>query len=151
MNVREIRKNEIDKLLVLYEDLHDNDEKLPCVLTIENVWKEIQSNKSIKYFGVFNGADLIASCTIILVPNLTRSCRPYGVVENVVTHREYRKKGFGKTILNKAIEYAWGNDCYKVMLMTGKLNEATFRFYESVGFNRDSKQAFIIKKKSEPQ
>ncbi|MDM0009985.1 transposase [Variovorax sp. J22G73] len=34
---------------------------------------------------------------------------------------------------------------YKVMLMTGRKDEATFRFYEAAGFNRDDKQAFIAK------
>ena len=35
----------------------------------------------------------------------------------------------------------------KVMLMTGRLNEETFRFYEPVGFDRNAKQAFVIKKR----
>lgn len=147
MNVREIRKDEIDKLLSLYKYLHEEDEELLCVQTIESVWEQIHNDKNIKYFGLFNESELICSCTIILVPNLTRSCRPYGVIENVVTHIGYRNNGFGKKLLNKAIKYAWDNNCYKVMLMTGRLNEETFRFYESVGFDRSSKQVFIIKRK----
>lgn len=147
MIVREIGKDEIDKLLSLYKDLHDKDEKLPNAQTINSVWEQIQNDKNIKYFGLFKGIELLSSCTIIIVPNLTRSCRPYGVIENVVTHKECRNNGFGKSVLNKAIEYAWQNNCYKVMLMTGRLDEKTFRFYESVGFNRNSKQAFIIKRK----
>lgn len=147
MNIREIQNDEINKLLILYSYLHENDEKLPDFEIIEGVWEQIQSDRNIKYFGVFEGNELLSSCTIILVPNLTRSCRPYGVIENVVTHVEYRKRGLGKAVLNKAIEFAWKNNCYKVMLMTGRLNEDTFKFYESVGFNRHSKQVFVIKRK----
>ncbi|MBK6004527.1 hypothetical protein JJB11_00365 [Ramlibacter ginsenosidimutans] len=35
--------------------------------------------------------------------------------------------------------------CYKVMLQTGRLDEGTFRFYESAGFDRHGKQAFIAR------
>jgi len=146
MDIHEIKKDELGKLLSLYEHLHKKDEELPESQTIDAVWDQIQNDKNIKYFGAFKEDELISSCTIILVPNLTRACRPYGVIENVVTHKDYRKNGYGKTVLKKAIEFAWKNNCYKVMLMTGKLNEETFRFYESAGFNRQSKQAFVIKK-----
>jgi hypothetical protein len=43
------------------------------------------------------------------------------------------------------LDFAWSQGCYKVMLMTGRKDEATFRFYESAGFSRDGKQAFIAK------
>jgi hypothetical protein len=32
-----------------------------------------------------------------------------------------------------------------VMPMTGRKDEATYRFYEAAGFNRHDKQAFIAK------
>jgi hypothetical protein len=34
---------------------------------------------------------------------------------------------------------------YKVMLLTGRKDEGTYRFYESAGFDRYSKQAFLAK------
>jgi GNAT superfamily N-acetyltransferase len=145
MDIREIKTDELDKLLRLYTHLHDND-ILPESHVITQVWGEIQGNKNIKYFGVFEADELISSCAIIIVPNLTRSCRPYAVIENVVTRTSHRKRGYGKAVLNTATEYAWENNCYKVMLMTGRLNEEVFRFYESAGFDRNNKQAFVIKR-----
>ena len=85
----------------------------------------------------------VSSCTLTLTPNLTRGCRPYGVIENVVTDAGFRKRGFAKAVLEKALAYSWSSNCYKVMLMTGRTDEATFRLYESVGFNRHTKQAFV--------
>ena len=32
------------------------------------------------------GGEVLSSCTLLIVPNLTHGGRPYGVVENVVTH-----------------------------------------------------------------
>lgn len=60
---------------------------------------------------------LVASCTLTLTPNLTRGCRPYGVIENVVTDVGFRKRGFAKAVLEKALAFCWSSNCYKVMLM----------------------------------
>ncbi|WP_434642808.1 hypothetical protein [Achromobacter piechaudii] len=48
-------------------------------------------------------------------------------------------------MLAQALEAAWAAGCYKVMLMTGRKEDATLQFYESVGVNRQGKQAFIAK------
>jgi GNAT superfamily N-acetyltransferase len=146
MDVREIRSDELEKLLSLYKYLHEKDEELPDPDTVTNVWSQIQSDENIKYFGLFNGDELICSCTIIIVPNLSRGCRPYALIENVVTHRDHRRNGYGRDVLKAAVEFAWGQNCYKVMLMTGRLNDETFTFYESAGFDRNTKQAFVIKR-----
>lgn len=79
---------------------------------------------------------LVASCTVIVIPNLTRGGRSYALLENVVTHAEYRNRGFGKAILNAAAERAWAEGCYKAMLMTGSKRPSTIAFYEAAGFEQ---------------
>ncbi|MEM7111541.1 MAG: GNAT family N-acetyltransferase [Chloroflexota bacterium] len=146
MNIRELQTNDLEQLLLLYVHLHEVDESLPDRATVADLWQTIQADANLLYFGGFVGEQMTASCNLALVPNLTRGCRPYGVIENVVTHADFRRRGYGQAILRHALAAAWDNDCYKVMLMTGRLNEQTFRFYESVGFDRHSKQAFIAKR-----
>ena len=142
-NIREIKASELKALLALYEHLHAQDDPLPDAYTIESVWQELRVSPYHKYFGLYMDARLVSSCTLTLTPNLTRGCRPYGVIENVVTDAGFRKRGFAKAVLEKALAYSWSSNCYKVMLMTGRTDEATFRLYESVGFNRHAKQAFV--------
>jgi GNAT superfamily N-acetyltransferase len=143
--IRQITNTELRALLTLYAELHDQDESLPSEATIATTWHGIQQNSNIAWFGVFFETILVSTCTIAIIPNLTRACRPYGVVENVVTMKRCRGKGFGKLVLQAALEFAWLRNCYKVMLMTGRLDDATFRFYESAGFSRIGKQAFIAR------
>ena len=95
-------------------------------------------------------AQLLASCSINLVANLTRGCRPFALIENVVTHSEHRGCGYGQALLAYAKAFAWDQGCYKVMLMTGRKDEATFQFYESAGFDRHAKQAFTAKANNSP-
>ncbi len=145
MNTRELKATDLDQLLSLYSQMHDVDDLLPERQMVEKVWQEIQDNSHFKYFGAFFNKKLVSSCTLSVIPNLTRACRPYGVIENVVTHSDYRRRGYASNILKYALNHAWSKGCYKVMLLTGRKTEEIYRFYESVGFDRYSKQAFLAK------
>ena len=78
-----------------------------------------------------------------IVPNLTRGAKPYGLIENVVTDAAYRRRGLGRQVLHAALEKAWQEHCYKVMLLTGSKQEETLRFYEGSGFKRGVKTGFV--------
>lgn len=91
------------------------------------------------------GTELATSCTVVIIPNLTRSGAPYALIENVVTHADYRGRGFGKAVLQAAVERAWEAGCYKAMLMTGSKRPSTFAFYEAAGFSQ-SKTGFQIRR-----
>lgn len=145
MNIREIRTDELQSLLSLYTHLHERDDPPPSAAVAEAVWSEALANPRISYFGGFASGSLVSSCTLTVIPNLTRACRPYGVIENVVTHAAHRGQGWGKAVLAHALAAAWRQDCYKVMLLTGRKDEATLRFYEQAGFDRHGKQAFVAK------
>jgi GNAT superfamily N-acetyltransferase len=79
------------------------------------------------------------------VPNLTRGARPYGLIENVVTHPDWRGRGIGTAVLHHALNLAWDADCYKVMLLTGRTDEATLGFYERAGFAGGEKTGFVAR------
>lgn len=83
----------------------------------------------------------VATCTLVIVPNLTRRGMPYALIENVATHRDHRNKGYATALLEAAACRAFEEGCYKVMLMTGSDAPATLRFYEKAGFEQ-SKTGF---------
>ncbi len=143
MEIRQLKISELENLLDLYSHLHVSDDPLPERSIVDAIWQEIRENQNLQYFGLFIDGKLVSSCTLSIIPNLSRGCRPYSLVENVVTHTEYRRKGYGSAVLKTALKYAWSRNCYKTMLMTGRKTEATYKFYKSVGFNREAKQAFL--------
>ena len=85
----------------------------------------------------------MASCVCVIIPNLTRNVRPYAFVENVVTHEDYRGRGYATDCLNFAKKIAEVNNCYKMMLLTGSKEEKTLNFYKNAGYNSADKTAFI--------
>ena len=148
MTIRAITRDERDQLLALYRDLHEVDLPLPSPDAVDAVWDRIEADPNVACFGVFEGDALVSTCTLAVVPNLTQGCRPFGVIENVVTRGDRRRRGYGRAVLLHALAHAWDRGCYKVMLMTGRRNEATYRFYESAGFDRHAKQAFVAVRES---
>lgn len=140
--VREIEKSDLEGILELYLDLHEK--KIPEHNNhLQSIWEEIISNQN--YHIIVNEIEgkIVASCTCIIVPNLTHNVRKYALIENVVTHHEYRNKGYATECLNFAKALAEKEDCYKMMLMTGSKEESTLKFYQNAGYSSGGKTGFV--------
>lgn len=92
---------------------------------------------------VEKGNQIVSSCVIVIIPNLTHCQRPYAFIENVITDVLFRKQGFASSCLEYAKQIALQNNCYKIMLLTGSKKESTLHFYEQCGYNQHDKTAFI--------
>jgi GNAT superfamily N-acetyltransferase len=142
MQIREAIKEDLLPLLELYTQLHGND--MPKINTVlENLWNGILADRNHHIIIGVNNNDIVSSCVLIVVPNLTHNQRPYALIENVITHKSYRGKGYATAILDFAREIAVKENCYKIMLLTGSKEESTLTFYEKAGYNRKDKTAFI--------
>jgi len=141
---RRITPAELPELLGLYAFLHPDDPVIDVGSTeVQGLWRQILADPNLRYYVAEVNQKIVATCTLTLIPNLTRALRPYGVIENVVTNPAYRKRGFATEVLRAALDDAWRSGCYKVMLETGSKEEATLRFYEKAGFRRGLKTGFI--------
>jgi GNAT superfamily N-acetyltransferase len=142
MIIREVKSNDLDKLQELYLYLHES-EKLPNTGQLLKLWREIIEDKNYHIFVADHDGILVSSVTLVIVKNLTRQMRFYALIENVVTHKDYRGKGFASALMNKAYEIAKSEGCYKIMLLTGSKETKTIKFYENCGFNCKDKTGFI--------
>ncbi len=140
--IREAKSEDLNGLLRLYTFLK-NEEEVPE----ENAycaWNKIIENKDYHIIVEEINDVIVSSCTLVILPNLTHSVRPYALIENVVTDESFRGKGAATRCLNFAKELAKKENCYKIMLMTGSKDNGTLSFYERAGYNRHDKTAFIM-------
>ncbi|MBO4267507.1 MAG: GNAT family N-acetyltransferase [Lachnospiraceae bacterium] len=141
--VREVKWEDLDSLLELYLYLHDK--KTPDHDDhLKSTWERILRDD--KYHLIVNEVDglIVSSCTCIIIPNLTRTVRPYALIENVVTHADHRNRGYAGECIGYAKKLAEAENCYKIMLVTGSKDSAIHRFYENCGFDSKDKIAFTL-------
>jgi GNAT superfamily N-acetyltransferase len=141
--VRSIEKADLPSLLELYGDLTPCDPPLALEDAV-SIWNQLSNYEGSAIFVGEQQKTLVTTCTLVVVPNLTRGGLPYALIENVVTGSSYRKQGYAGTVLKHAIAAAWKLNCYKVMLLTGSKDPATLRFYQEVGFEQN-KTGFQIR------
>lgn len=133
LSVRRATRADLSCLLDLYQHLIAGDERPEDPVAREAFERFLAYAGSAIFLGEIGGV-LVASCTLVVIPNLTRGARPYALIENVVTHGDHRRRGYGRTLLDRAVEVAWQAGCYKVMLLTGSQDPSTLRFYSGAGF-----------------
>ena len=140
--IREAVREDLAAVLSLYAHMHDADEEADeCAL--RRAWQEILADPRTRLFILESEGVPVSTCVLHVLSNLTRGARPYGLIENVVTRREYRNRGFGTALLTHVLKCAWKENCYKVMLLTGRSEPNVFWLYEKAGFVRGVKEGLI--------
>ena len=140
--IREAVQEDLKEVLELYLCLHE--ESIPELSEhLMSTWNQILQDKNHHLIVNEVNGKIISSCVCVIIPNLTRNVRPYALIENVVTHPEYRGRGYATECLDYAKSVAEKQNCYKMMLLTGSKDGKTLNFYKNAGYNCSDKTAFI--------
>lgn len=136
--IRAATTSDLPDLLSLYHDLKAE------ASAQEQTYARMLAQPGLTILLAFLDGKPVATLTLLIVPNLTRACAPYALVENVVTLTSCRGKGIGKRVMEAAIDQSWEAGCFKIMLMSGSGNLSAHGFYENMGFKR-SKVGFELR------
>lgn len=109
MRVRTADQEDIPQLLRLYRDLDPADQEIAPDEAQEK-WELLKRYPGSDVFVGCLDDILVATCTLIVIPNLTRGGAPYALIENMVTGATHRKRGYSKAVLSEAIDAAWRAD-----------------------------------------
>lgn len=140
--IREANINDFDGLSELYTNLHSNKPIPKTEVNIE-MWNGIIADENHHVIVADENGKIVSSCICVVIPNLTHNQQPYALIENVVTHKDYRKNGFASQCLSFAKQIAVENNCYKMMLLTGSKKRSIHRFYRKNGYNSVEKTGYI--------
>jgi GNAT superfamily N-acetyltransferase len=114
----------------------------------ERLWGEILARQGVTVFVADAGPRLAATCMLITAPNLLRSGRGHAFLENVVTPGDFRGQGYGRAVVQAALAKAWTEDCYHVLLQSGRADPRVHRFYESCGFEPGVRIGYVARRPS---
>jgi len=145
LNIRETKSKDLSDLYDLY--MNHLTKNPPKKFQDIEKWAELLKKliDDVNYHILVGEIDtkVVSSVTLVVINNLTHGLRPYALIENVVTHEDYRNKGYATDLINHACRIAEKSGCYKIMLMTGSKKESTLKFYENCGFNKNDKTGFV--------
>ncbi len=130
--------------LALYNEL---DQKTPALSGSwgEDRFAEVLHHDGTTIFGAVLDGTVVSMATLHILPNMTWEGRPYALIENVVTHYADQGQGYGRGVMDQAVQAAWGAKAYKIMLLSGKSNDAK-GLYEKCGFGADEKFGFVLRR-----
>lgn len=82
--------------------------------TLFGLWNQIIEDKNHHFIVNVKDNQIISSCTCIIIPNLTINTRPYALIENVVTDKNHRGKGYASECLEYAKNISIKQNCYNL-------------------------------------
>ena len=112
----------------------------------ERIWQETLAQPRVHVFVSDEGDRIAATCMLITAPNLLRSGRRHGFLENVVTHPGLRGRGHGRAVVHAALAHAWAGGCHHVLMQSGRADSRVHAFYEELGFVPGLRIAYVAKR-----
>lgn len=145
MIIRKAKSTDANDLKILYFDYltHFPPKEEQDMMMWQNLLDEFEKDEKMYLLVVEEDGKVVSSIQMAIIKSLTHNVRPFAIIENVVTHVNYRNKGYASALLEKASEIAKEHRCYKISLETGSNKESTLNFYRNNGFSIDEKHACL--------
>ena len=145
MNIRKANAKDAADLKVLYFQFLT--QYPPKEEQDMNLWEfmltKFEKDENMYLLVAEEGGKVVASVQMAVIESLTHNVRPFAVVENVVTHGDFRNQGLASALLEEVSEIARKRGCYKISLETGSNKESTLNFYRKNGFVIDAKHSCL--------
>ncbi|WP_417707834.1 GNAT family N-acetyltransferase [Rheinheimera aquimaris] len=144
MIIRCCDTEDLQGLLDLYRELRPHDPTLKQH-DAQQAWHKLLANPGIKIIVAEIDGVLASTCQLSICQTLTNAAKPFGIIEHVITAEAYRRRGLSEKVIERALDIAWEQNCYKVMLLSGESRTAAHKLYEKIGFQSGIERGFVIK------
>jgi GNAT superfamily N-acetyltransferase len=143
-NARLVNAADLDALLVLFADSDVSKSAEPE--RAKQIWTQTLAREGVSIFVSDAESRIVSTCMLITTPNLLRGGRQLGVLENVATHPDFQGRGHGRAVVAAALAEAWQQDCYQVLMQSGRADPRVHRFYEACGFVPGLRTAYAARR-----
>ena len=145
MIIRKAKGSDADDLKTLYFDYltHYPPREEQNMQEWQDLLNKFEKDDNMYLLVAVEDGKAVSSVQMAIIESLTHNVRPFAVIENVVTHADYRNRGYASALLERASEIAREKGCYKVSLETGSNKESTLNFYKNNGFAIDEKHSCL--------
>lgn len=104
---------------------------------ITAIWNQIQQVPNYFIYLAYFEDIAIGTFSLLFMPTMMHlGFHKSAILDAVTISPPYRGKGFGKQMMQKALQISAETGCYKVTLSSNLKRNATHKFYESLGFKQ---------------
>ena len=104
------------------------------------MWSRIARTPDVTVYLAESDALPVGTACLSILPNITYDCRPTAFIEAVVVRYGHRRRGVARLLLERALDDARHESCYKVQLLTHKRHatDGAHDLYRSLGFQAEA-------------
>ncbi len=139
MTIREIKERDLNSLIKLYQEFWGETSNLK---KMQNLYKTLINNPDYIILCAEIDNKVVGTAMGVICYELYGDCRPFMVMENLVTDKSYRKRGIAKSLLTELEIIGKKKNCGQVQFITDKNRNDAISFYTSMGFNPESHIGF---------
>ena len=139
MNIRDMRRDDLGKLNMLYKQFWGETSSL---LHMQAQFDEIIRKDTHILLVAVDQGELIGSVMGVVCDELYGDCMPFLVIENMIVDQNVRRNGIGKILLEELEARARKRNCTQMILVTEADREDAVDFYESNGFSSKSHKGY---------
>lgn len=126
--------SDLPSVLLLYSHLGMDDGNVLALKDAKKIFNKIKKYPNYKIFTGKMNKEIIGTFALLIIDNIGHMGAPSGLIEDLVVHPEYKRKGIGKLMVNFALDYCRNMGCYKAALSSNINREDAHAFYKALGF-----------------
>lgn len=106
----------------------------------QETWSRMMATADLTVYLADIDGEVIATATLLTMPNLTYGCAPTAFVEAVVVAVGHRREGVATAIMRRILEDTRASGCNKVQILSHKRHETdgAHRLYAALGFEPEA-------------
>ncbi len=103
-------------------------------------WDRMMATDALTVYVAEKDGEVVGTCCLLVMPNLTYDCHPTAFVEAVVVAGAHRRRGVARMMLVHLLHDARGMSCRKVQLLSHKRHaeDGGHALYRSSGFESEA-------------
>lgn len=136
IEIRKATGKDLSLILHLYTHLGMDDGSILTLKEAKRIFNRMKTYPDYKLYIALVDKEIAGTFALIVMDNLGHRGAPSGIVEDVVVHPKWRRKGVGKGMMQFAMERCKEKGCYKMVLSSNIEREDAHLFYESLGFKK---------------
>jgi len=136
LKIRQAEEADLDEVLRLYaQPDFDNGQILP-IEEARALYRRFFDYPDYKIYLAEIDGRVIGSFALLVMFNLGHCGAPSAIIEDIVVDPDMQGRGFGRDMMQAAMNMAREKKCYKLVLSSNARRTRAHSFYENLGFQR---------------